>query len=39
MNCINKHTISLALIALSAYMIYADKPNWGWLIFFALLIA
>lgn len=31
--------ISILLIALTAYMIYDDKPYWGWVLFAAIICA
>jgi len=38
MKFIGYNIISILLIALAGYMVYADKPKWGWLIFAALLV-
>jgi len=37
MQFIGYNFVSILLIILSAYMVYADKPNYGWVIFCALL--
>ena len=39
MRFIGYNFVSILLIILAGYMVYADKPNWGWVIFAALLVA
>ena len=39
MKFIGYNFVSILLIILAGYMVYADKPNWGWVIFAALLVA
>lgn len=39
MKFIAYNIIALALIALAAYMVYTDKPNYGWVIFAAIVCA
>lgn len=37
MKFIQYNIVSVLLVLIAGYMIYADKPNWGWVIFAALI--
>jgi hypothetical protein len=37
MKYIAVNALSIVLVLLTGYMIYADKPYWGWVLFAALL--
>lgn len=37
MRFIGYNFVSILLVLLAGYMIYADKPNWGWVIFAAMM--
>ena len=39
MKFIAYNALAIALVGLAAYMVYADKPHYGWVIFAALLVA
>lgn len=38
MRFIGYNFVAILLILLASYMVYANKPYWGWVIFAALLI-
>ena len=38
MKLIGYNFIAILLVLLAAYMVYANKPYWGWVIFSALLV-
>lgn len=39
MKFIGYNFVPILLVLLAGYMIYADKSNWGWVIFAAMIMA